>query len=312
MNNRSSLAASLVAGKLSRYEISNNNAATGFNLLSTARGSLMTLGVASIAALVLMFFQPQLADHLKELSPFNNKYDALQDPQIKEFDDLMVLSAVGNADEIALQSELSFVQRDGNGIAAPGNDKYVSTLDDKQRRVAGWLARRYHIASSASHMLVSVTFSSAKELQLDPLLVLAVMAIESRFNPLAESPVGAQGLMQVMPVINQDKFHRHGGVKAALNPIANIKVGAKILKEFIRRGGSVEAGLKLYVGAGNLATDGGYGAKVLQEYERLKAVASGGSIPVFTSVASPPYTGGKTDATLIPSVPFETPVPDEV
>jgi hypothetical protein len=312
MNNRSSITAGVVAGKFTRFELSNSSAVAGLNLLSTARGSLMTLGLASMATLILMFFQPQLADELKEMSPFNVKYDALQDPQVKEFDDLIALSANDNADTMIFQSDLASIQMAANGGGPLVSDKYVSSLDDKQRRVARWLARRYHIASTASHMLVSVTYSSVKELQLDPLLVLAVMAIESRFNPLAESAVGAQGLMQVMPKINRDKFHGHGGVKAALNPIANIKVGAKILKEFIRHGGSVEAGLKLYVGAGNLATDGGYGSKVLQEYERLKAVSSGASVPVFTSVASPPYSGGKSDPTLVPSAPFEVPVPDEV
>ena len=307
MNNRSSIAASAHAVRLSKFEFSNSSAVTGFNLLSTARGSLMMLGIASIAALTLMFFQPQLADQLKELSPFNSKYDALRDPQVREFDELMAMSSNERADNLPLESDLS-----ASNAAPAGTDKYAATLDDRQRRVAGWLARRYHIASSASHMLVSVTYSAAQEQQLDPLLVLAVMAIESRFNPLAESAVGAQGLMQVMPKVNRDKFHSHGGVKAALNPIANIKVGAKILKEFIRRSGSVEAGLKLYVGAGNLPTDGGYANKVLQEHERLKAVAGGASVPVFTSLSSQPLSGGKDDAKLIPAVSFEAPLPDEV
>jgi len=306
MNNRSSIAASAHAGRFTKFEFSNSGPVAGINLLSTARGSLMTLGLASIAALVLMFFQPQLADQLKELSPFNSKYDVLHDPQVKEFDDLMAMPSANTGQAMALEPDLS-----ANSMAPAGTDKYAATLDDKQRRVANWLARRYHIASSASHMLVSVTYSTAQEQQLDPLLVLAVMAIESRFNPLAESAVGAQGLMQVMPKVNRDKFHGHGGVKAALNPIANIKVGAKILKEFIRRSGSVEAGLKLYVGAGNLPTDGGYANKVLQEHERLKAVASGASVPVFTSMSSP-YSGGKSDAKLIPAAPYEAPLPDEV
>jgi hypothetical protein len=102
------------------------------------------------------------------------------------------------------------------------------------------------------------------------------MAIESSFNPLAESRVGAKGLMQVLPKANGDKFHAHGGLDAVLNPVANIQVGAKILKDFIRRGGSVEAGLKLYVGAGNMTSDLGYGNKVLQEYEiRLQFLSRG-------------------------------------
>jgi hypothetical protein len=51
-----------------------------------------------------------------------------------------------------------------------------------------------------------------------------------------------------------------GGVKAALNPVANIKVGAMILKDYVNRAGSVEGGLKLYVGAGAARADSGYGS----------------------------------------------------
>ncbi len=152
----------------------------------------------------------------------------------------------------------------------------------EQQRVTSWLAKRYHVASSASKMLVEAAYSSAQEVKIDPLLVLAVMAIESRLNPFAESAVGAQGLMQVMSKVHRDKFADHGGLKAALNPAANIRVGALILKDYVRRGGSVEAGLKLYVGAGNMEDDSGYGNKVLAEYERLQAVASGKRVPTFT------------------------------
>ncbi|MCY1231921.1 Transglycosylase SLT domain protein [compost metagenome] len=96
-----------------------------------------------------------------------------------------------------------------------------------------------------------------------------MIAIESSFNPYAESGVGAQGLMQVMTKVHQDKYEAVGGVAAALNPYANIKIGALVLKDCIARAGSLEGGLKYYVGA-TTATDGGYGAKVLAERARLR------------------------------------------
>ena len=136
-------------------------------------------------------------------------------------------------------------------------------------------------------MLVSAAYLTAKEIKIDPLLILSVMAIESGLNPFAESPVGAQGLMQVMSKIHQDKFSDVGGVKAALNPAANIRVGAEILKEYVTRGGSVEAGLKLYVGAASLENDGGYGIKVLAEYNRLKDVANGKFVPINAYTPTP-------------------------
>jgi soluble lytic murein transglycosylase-like protein len=115
-----------------------------------------------------------------------------------------------------------------------------------------------------------------------------VMAIESGLNPFAESPVGAQGLMQVMSKIHHAKFEQMGGAKAALNPAANIRVGAEILKEYVSRGGSVEAGLKTYVGAAAFENDSGYGSRVLAEYNRLKEVAKGKSVPTTTPQQAAP------------------------
>jgi hypothetical protein len=66
--------------------------------------------------------------------------------------------------------------------------------------------------------------------------------------------------MQVMSKVHHAKFEEMGGVKAALNPVANIKVGAMILKDYVNRAGSVEGGLKLYVGAGAARADSGYGS----------------------------------------------------
>ncbi|MET0963047.1 MAG: lytic transglycosylase domain-containing protein, partial [Noviherbaspirillum sp.] len=172
----------------------------------------------------------------------------------------------------------------------------------EQKFVTNWLAKRYRVAGDATNMLVSATYRTAKEVKIDPLLVLAVMAIESGFNPFAESPVGAQGLMQVMSKVHHDKFQQLGGVKAALNPVANIKVGATILKEYVSRGGSVESGLKMYVGAAAFENDAGYGYKVLAEYKRLKDVASGKLVPV---------TGTTTVAAKTPPKALPQPVADE-
>eukprot|EP01031_Cornospumella_fuschlensis_P004096 gene4096-5118_t len=133
-------------------------------------------------------------------------------------------------------------------------------------------------------MLVSAAYLTARDIKLDPLLILAVMAIESGLNPFAESPMGAQGLMQVMSKIHHEKFQDMGGVQAALNPVANIRVGSLILKDYVTRGGSVEAGLKTYVGAAAFETDDGYGSRVLAEYKRLKQVSAGKKVPTYTPV----------------------------
>ncbi len=150
-----------------------------------------------------------------------------------------------------------------------------ATAEMQQRNMTQYLSRRYRVADDAVRILVAAAHEAGGEFDLDPSLILAVMAIESALNPFAQSPVGAQGLMQVMTSVHTEKFEPHGGEHAALDPIANIKVGATILKDLIRRGGSVERGLQLYVGAGNLPDDGGYGARVLAERSRIRLAAAG-------------------------------------
>jgi hypothetical protein len=151
----------------------------------------------------------------------------------------------------------------------------VARTDPQQRHVTQYLARRYRVADEAVRMLVAAAYEAGHQRQLDPLLILAVMAVESSMNPFAESAVGAQGLMQVMTRVHAEKFQPHGGDHAALDPIANIKVGSAILQDVVRRGGSVERGLQLYVGAGNSEDDGGYTARVLAERARIATAATG-------------------------------------
>lgn len=153
-------------------------------------------------------------------------------------------------------------------------------LDKEQAAVAQWISRRYRVAPEPVARLVKEAWEVGERTRLDPTLILAVMAIESSFNPFAQSPVGAQGLMQVMTRVHDDKYEAFGGTHAAFDPVSNLRVGAQILREYINRAGSLEAGLKWYVGAANLPDDGGYAAKVLSEQNHLRNVAQGRFVPV--------------------------------
>lgn len=150
---------------------------------------------------------------------------------------------------------------------------YLKDLPKEQAAVAHWLSKKYKVAPEALGLLVSEAYSTGSRVKLDPTLILAVMAIESRFNPYAQSPVGAQGLMQVMTRIHTDKYQKVGGHLAAFDPVTNLRVGVRVLQECIARAGSLEGGLRYYVGAANLPSDGGYAAKVLAEHFRLRQVA---------------------------------------
>jgi hypothetical protein len=156
----------------------------------------------------------------------------------------------------------------------------------EQLMVTRYLARKYHVNADAADLMVSAAYLAGRDAGVDPALLLAVIAVESGFNPFAESVVGAQGLMQVMSKIHSDMLGGYGGPQAALDPVANIRVGALILKDCIHRGGSVRDGLRLYVGS-MTQDDGGYGLKVLQERDRIVMAAHGGNPLIVPAVAKP-------------------------
>jgi hypothetical protein len=158
--------------------------------------------------------------------------------------------------------------------AAQPND-----LPKPQAKVAFWLSRKYRVAPEPLSVLVAEAFSLGEKIKLDPTLILAVMAIESRFNPFSQSPYGAQGLMQVLTRVHTDKYEDFGGSLAAFDPVANLRVGVQVLQDCIKRAGSTEGGLRLYVGA--VSVDGGdYVTKVMAEHIRLRDVALGKSVSV--------------------------------
>lgn len=150
-------------------------------------------------------------------------------------------------------------------------------LTAEQRNIASFVASKYRVGVDEVQSFVAHAYRAARDFRLDPYLILAVVAIESSFNPNARSPKGAQGLMQVLTRVHTDKFEPFGGASAAFDPDANITVGSAILKEYMVRAGSVEGALKSYVGAALLPHDFGYGRKVLSERNRIAAAAQGQS-----------------------------------
>ncbi|GAC1410716.1 MAG: hypothetical protein NVSMB6_11400 [Burkholderiaceae bacterium] len=273
-------------------------------LFAFVHDSIMILGLAAIGALALMFVRPDFSDHIKAWSPFASTTSSMQHGHIaldtsNGHDAKEEWARPGKSASEFAQNDIVEARRFGilqTPTVRVGTNEHIATIlesknllltsSHEQAMVTTWLARKYRLAGDAANMLVSAAYVTAKDIKLDPLLILSVVAIESGFNPFAESPLGAQGLMQVMSKIHQDKFQRLGGVKAALNPVANIKVGSSILKDYMTRGGSVEAGLKMYVGASAFDTDAGYGSKVMAEYRRLKEVSIGRKVPLTTNTVS--------------------------
>ena len=152
-------------------------------------------------------------------------------------------------------------------------------LPKQQAAVAYWLSKKYRVAPEPLSALVAEAYEVGAKAKIDPTLILAIMAIESSFNPFAQSTVGAQGLMQVMTNVHSEKYEGFGGKFAAFDPVTNVRVGVQVLQDCIARAGSIELGLRYYVGATTDANEGGYAAKVMAEQARLRAVANGKPVP---------------------------------
>ena len=154
---------------------------------------------------------------------------------------------------------------------SPAPEPQAKPEDKRYRALSEFLAKRYKVSQDVTMDFVNMAHAAGHQVGLDPLLIIAVISVESRFNPIAESVAGAKGLMQIIPKYHADKFREFGGVKAAFDPEANILVGSKIIKEYIKRTGSLNSALQLYGGAMDDDTDG-YFEKVMTEKERLLQV----------------------------------------
>ncbi len=157
------------------------------------------------------------------------------------------------------------------GTIHGANLPQASLEEREQRALIEFIAKRYRVSDKAVAAFVATAYRAGQEYSLDPVLLLAVMAIESRYNPVAESVVGARGLMQVIPKFHVDKVYEHGGEAALLNPEVNIYVGAQILREYLKRFGQLETALQVYGGAVDKPTFQ-YASKVLAERERLDQI----------------------------------------
>ncbi|MDD2743622.1 MAG: transglycosylase SLT domain-containing protein [Rhodocyclaceae bacterium] len=145
----------------------------------------------------------------------------------------------------------------------------VETLSPTMRGALNYVSKRYRVSTDALQPIFATAQEAGRELRLDPLLIIAVIGIESGFNPLSQSVVGAQGLMQVMPRFHQDKLPSDAGELPFFDPLTNVQVGAKVLKESIRRNGGLEPGLQQFAGAIN-DPERRYANKVLAEMQRLE------------------------------------------
>lgn len=248
--------------------------------LHTTQNSLALIGTALAVSLVVLGARPDWRDTAEQrlLGWLMERQEAV---------------VVAAADVLSLPAELTAIER------VTATEPHA--LPKAQANVAFWLSRKYRVAPEPLSALVAEAFAIGQRIQLDPTLILAVMAVESRFNPFAQSPVGAQGLMQVMTRVHTDKYEDFGGQLAAFDPVSNLRVGVQVLQDCIKRAGTVEGGLRLYVGA--VTTDAsGYIDKVMAEHARIRSVALGKAVSTQAPVL-------RTVQSVSPVAPQATPAP---
>lgn len=256
----------------------------GHGLLEVSHNTLAVVGLVVVAAMLFALGHADLRHSIEETT-----FGWLKSRQEAR--------ALRDGNVLSTMAEPTAVTR---ATAADPKD-----LSRQQSAVALWLSRRYKVAPEPISRLVKEAWSVGERAGLDPTLILAIMAIESSFNPFAQSSVGAQGLMQVMTQIHDDKYVAFGGNHAAFDPVTNLRVGVQVLKDCIARAGGLEAGLRYYVGAANLTSDGGYAGKVLGEQQNLKLVASGRALSPNTPLVPVPLTPAPRDAAATPPADAE-------
>jgi soluble lytic murein transglycosylase-like protein len=254
----------------------------GHGLLEVSHNTLALLGLAVVAAVVFAAGRDDLRHQAEVLA-----LDWLQSRHEER--------AVASGDILAVVAEPEAVSR---ATAIDTKD-----LTKQQATVASWIARRYKVAPEPIGRLVQEAWAIGSKAGLDPTLILAIMAVESSFNPFAQSPVGAQGLMQVMTRVHDDKYDAFGGTHAAFDPISNLRVGVQVLKECIARAGSLHDGLRHYVGAALIESDGGYVGRVLAEQGFLLKVAEGKGVPLNVSNFVPTQRPAQPSPAAAPSSP---------
>lgn len=206
---------------------------------------------------------------------------------------LLGLGSLGSQNALAVSSPKASVDSKGPQAEPPLKIKSLSysnferedlnkpfeseeqIIDRMETNAARFIAEHYRVDREDAAEIVEQAFTSGKNHDVDPLLILAIIATESSFDPKAGSSAGAKGLMQVHAKVHAKRFKEFGGLKAVHEVEAGIEVGTQILKEYLNKTGSLKGALKYYVGAAKHSHDGGYSRKVLSMRNHLRLAASG-------------------------------------
>ncbi|ABE35897.1 transglycosylase SLT domain protein [Paraburkholderia xenovorans LB400] len=128
----------------------------------------------------------------------------------------------------------------------------LPTLSD----ITAVLRAQFRVAPAESLQIARAVLTEADRHAISPILLLAVMAVESSFDRYAVSVAGARGLMQILPAAHPQLI---AGAADLTDPAINVRIGSTILRRYLdQSGGDLDAALLRYSGGGR-----GYARRVV-------------------------------------------------
>jgi len=140
--------------------------------------------------------------------------------------------------------------------AAPPPAAAAPRLDDADAALVATFSRhleaRRHTGMTRPELreLARTIVAESRRRGVEPELVLAVIHVESRYDAFAVSPVGAMGLMQILPSTGEELAEKLGviwwGPQTLFDPFVNVRLGVAYLKELTERYGNTTSALAAY------------------------------------------------------------------
>lgn len=158
------------------------------------------------------------------------------------------------------------------GNRGPGQDGYPPKGARQVASSEDMVVSEIPAGAARVQDLPAIVAAASAEFGVPRALLLAIIEVESGFNPDVVSPVGAQGLMQLMPVTAD-----YLNVDNPFDPVQNVRAGAKLIRILSDRfEGDIELVLAAYyAGASTVERAGGvpascedYVAKVVARYRK--------------------------------------------
>ncbi|OAJ53961.1 lytic transglycosylase [Paraburkholderia ginsengiterrae] len=165
------------------------------------------------------------------------------------------------ADAAGTQSDAA-MQAASAPIAASDtpSDSGWPSLDD----ITALLRAQFRVAPAESMKIARAVLIEADRHAISPILLLAVMAVESSFDRHAVSVAGARGLMQILPAAHPQLI---ASTTDLSDPAVNVRLGSAILRGYLdESGGDLDAALLRYSGGGR-----GYARRVALRMQRFDA-----------------------------------------